>query len=55
MQWLKENFLSYLQEWEEEAKSLPLGMKHCLSRETLEGMRITSKCETIVFRCYIAT
>lgn len=44
-QWLLKDFLSYLQEWEDEAKELSGGAreksKYCLSKETLEGLRIT--------------
>ena len=46
-QWLRKDFLGYLKEWEEEVKVLPLSRKQqlkcCLSRETLEGMKISSK------------
>ena len=41
----QKDFLSYLEEWEEEAKHIPGKKgeknKYCLSRETLQGMRIT--------------
>ena len=52
LQWLKDTFLSYLRDWEEKVKSLPLSRKEkvqrCLSRETLEGMKITGKTEAVV-------
>lgn len=46
MQWLEEDFLSYLDEWErsvETRKELSASEKSKLtiSRETLEGLRIT--------------
>ena len=45
MQWLKEDFLGYLREWEQECSKKPLkpslSRRQCLSRETLEGLRIT--------------
>jgi hypothetical protein len=44
--------MTYLKEWEEEVTSLPISrkkqLKCCLSRETLEGMKITSENPTIM-------
>ena len=45
LQWLREDFLGYLSEWEQECLKKPLkrsqSRRQCLSRETLEGLRIT--------------
>ncbi len=45
MQWLKDTFLGYLFEWEEEVRSLKIKKreqsKMLLSRETREGLHIT--------------
>ena len=45
LQWLKEDFIKYLDDWKEEVAELPLTNKEkqkcCLSRETQEGMKIT--------------
>ena len=46
MQWLKGEFLDYLDEWEDDASSRDDLTKseqnrQCLSRETLEGLRMT--------------
>jgi len=46
VQWLEDKFLGYLEEWEESVASRPgFTAKErammCLSRETLEGLRIT--------------
>ena len=45
MQWLASDFLQYLDEWEREVGSMPGPAKEkqraCLSRETLQGLRIT--------------
>ena len=48
MQWLKETFLGYLDNWEKEALSdkrlrPKQNRKKCISRETLEGLKITIK------------
>lgn len=44
-QWLREDFLTYIRDWENQAAKLPCDKrdqrKTCLSIETLEGMRIT--------------
>lgn len=46
MQWLKEDFLGYISEWEREINNLP-GLKskekqkRCLSKETMQGINIT--------------
>ena len=45
-QWLEKDFLGFLRDWEEEClqtNGLTMGEKRrmCLSRETLEGLRIT--------------
>ena len=43
LQWLREDFLKYLAEWEKEVYAMK-GLKrkeqqkHCLSRETLQGI-----------------
>ena len=43
-QWLQSDFLSYLREWQNEGRLLQgtsrERAKYCLSRETLEGMRL---------------
>ena len=46
MQWLKNDFLNYLDDWEDSANSQEDLSKSeqnrlCLSRETLEGLRMT--------------
>ena len=47
MQWLREDFMKYLQDWQQEVNALPVKMKErqkfCLSRETMDGMKITGK------------
>ena len=52
VEWLKEDFIAYLNEWENGVKTLPLSKKEqqrqCLSRETLEGMKITSKIMSVI-------
>ena len=48
MQWLQNDFLTYLTEWEEEVAAIP-GLKKnemqklCLSKETMVGLKITGK------------
>ena len=48
LQWLVDGFLGYLDNWEEEVADQP-GVprkeqkRMCLSRETLQGLRITAK------------
>ena len=52
-QWLRNDFLTYLTEWEEEMASLP-GLKRsesqkmCLSKETMAGLRITGMKNNII-------
>ena len=45
-QWLKGDFMKYLNDWQQEANAQPVEkrekQKFCLSRETVEGMKITS-------------
>ena len=45
LQWLKNDFLMYLTEWAEEDTSSGVSKKEkqklCLSRETMDGLRIT--------------
>ena len=58
IQWLKHDFLSYLDEWEassqaQDGLSQAEKNKLCISRETLEGLRITGwtlalYCNTII-------
>ena len=47
MQWLREDFMKYLQDWQQEVNALPVKKKErqkfCLSRETMDGMKITGK------------
>ena len=47
MHWLKDNFLGYIDGWEEvmgrEEFTTTQRKKMCLSQETLEGLRITGK------------
>jgi len=50
---LKQDFLGYLDEWQESVKSREDCTKSeqtmmCLSRETLEGWRITSKYMNVI-------
>ena len=45
-QWLQDDFLDFLDSWEKESESLEKVTKEvkqrmCISRETLEGLRIT--------------
>lgn len=46
IQWLQNDFLTYLTEWEEEVAAIP-GLKRsemqklCLSKETMAGLKIT--------------
>ena len=46
-QWLQTEFLDYLDTWESEVQTLPAEIaqsvknKMCLSRETIEGLRMT--------------
>lgn len=52
LQWLQETFLGYLQEWESSVKNrenFTKGEKQlmCLTRETLEGLKITGITNTI--------
>ena len=51
MQWLKDEFLKYLEEWEEQAKKLDLSTteqnKTLLSAPTREGLRITGENELL--------
>ena len=46
-QWLANDFLMYLKEWEDVTESAPGRAREkrraCLSRETLQGLRITGK------------
>lgn len=47
MQWLEKDFIEYLDEWEasaygQEDLSETEKQKLCISRETLEGLRLTS-------------
>ena len=45
MQWLKQDFLGYLDQWEAEVQQRDDTQteknRMCLSKETLEGLRIT--------------
>lgn len=54
MHWLKDNFLGYIDGWEEvmgrEEFTTTQRKKMCLSQETLEGLRITGKSYKL---CYI--
>ena len=54
MQWLKDNFLGYIDGWEEvmggEEFTTTQRKKMCLSQETSEGLRITGKSYKL---CYI--
>lgn len=48
IQWLEEDFMKYLTEWEDsvmrrEDFTLPQKRMMCLSQETLEGLKMTSK------------
>lgn len=58
LQWLKEDFLGYLKQWEESVQArrdvADSGKtKMLLSRETLEGLYITGKCEIIRIKLYL--
>ena len=54
-QWLRSTFLVYLDGWKKEIDALP-GLepkeksRMLLSRETQEGLRITSKCTTLTLQ-----
>ena len=54
LQWLKHDFLGYLDEWEassqaQEGLSQAEKNKLCISRETLEGLRITGGTHAYVY------
>jgi hypothetical protein len=54
LQWLLNDFLGYLKDWENEGAQIPgLTRKErtqlCLSRETLEGLRITGNNNSNIF------
>lgn len=47
---VKRDFLGYLEEWDRDVEACrKQKQKHRLSRETLEGMRITSNIQANVF------
>ena len=53
LQWLEHDFLDYLDEWEasaQAAENLSDAEKNklCISRETLEGLRMTGLCTGFV-------
>lgn len=55
IQWLEEEFLDYLDEWDTEVKGRP-GFTDCeekmtLSQETLEGLRMTGTCTCMYVQC----
>ena len=55
IQWLKDNFLGYIDGWEKEVMgreefTTTQRKKMCLNQETLEGLRITGKSYKF---CYI--
>ena len=57
LQWLENDFLAYLQVWEDSVKDFPANerKKMMLSQETLEGLRITGvqtkTFNVILYRC----
>lgn len=60
LQWLENDFLSYLAEWEESVAtrsdmSLAERKKMCLSRETLEGLRLTGVFSMMCSTCTSVT
>lgn len=53
MQWLKDTFLDYLVEWDDSADArtdlvVSERNRRCLSRETLEGLRMTGKITNVL-------